>query len=217
MKESQNLSDLLKIQKDLLWGAYQEHLTTARHNETLRSTVNNILIAASVLIITLTTFDRKIDTEDSSVFVMLIIFGLFGTAFNLVYTERYDRHRTRAYEYRKQLDKLFFSNSELLNSEDPKLLKLSTLEEIKEKADNNRHRYLKHIRKFLYHNILWALLPLFITTIGIYYLIMLSFFSSNQPNQLDLLGRINGRANNIDIRLGRIENQLNQQTLRKEK
>jgi hypothetical protein len=162
MEEFQDKSDLLKTRKDILWGMYQEHRTHARHNETLRSTVSNILIVASAGLVSLSTYDQKINREDLSAAILLIGFGVLGIMFSAAYTERYHRNRERANAYRTRLDELFFKNPESSESD--------TLEGLTNKADRTVkfRKIAAIIRMTSSSHLLWVALPCFISIIGVF-------------------------------------------------
>lgn len=161
MEDFQDKNDILKIQKDILWGMYQEYRTHARHSETLRSTVNNILIVASAGLVSLSTYDQQINRDDLPATFLLIGFGILGILFSSTYTERYFRSAERAAACRQRLDELFFSGSESSHSH--------TLEGLRNKAYENL-RFLKFsrtIRRVSNNHILWVALPFFVSIIGV--------------------------------------------------
>ena len=95
----------LQLQKDILWGLFEEHRAHARHTETLRSTVVGMLIIASTALVTLATYDKKLNSWDIPPALLLIGFGILGFLFGIYHTEKIVLHKTRAIEYGKELDK----------------------------------------------------------------------------------------------------------------
>jgi hypothetical protein len=160
----------LKLQKDILWGLFEEHRAHARHTETLRSTVNSMLIVASAVLVTLATYDRKLNLGDIPAALLLIGFGLLGTMFSLYHTEKILKHKTMAREYRNELDEKVVGH---LNGE--------RLEDIRDRVTGKltvaskfaaANRFASLVVKRLEEMgapsslILWIVLPLFISFIG---------------------------------------------------
>lgn len=162
------LDEMSKARKDILWGYYQEHRTHSRHNETLRTTLNNMLFVASAALVTLTGLDKCINRSDYPAAVLFIAFGLLGFMFNASYTEKVGRHKYRSEQYLCELNTLFFS--------DP--TKGRSLHEIVEKADaghtNLGVRFIKKVGKSF---TLWSILPLLISLFGAY----LIFYINSNP------------------------------------
>lgn len=152
-------SEKLKIQKDILWGLYQEHRAHARHNETLRSTVNNMLIVASAALVSLALYDKEVNLWDLPAGILLIGFGLLGFVFSASYTERTVKHKARANEYREELDAIVFA--------EPFGRKLVEIT----KAADKKYKdifLMRAIRKAANSHLLWIVLPLFIALVGTY-------------------------------------------------
>jgi len=153
---SENISDTQKVQKELLWGLYQELRNHARHSETLRSTMNNYMLIIASALITVIMFDDKINILDLPLSLLVCFLGLLCGLFSLSYAERYQRNRERASELLKQLDTVFF--------EDQASASLSQL-----KADADKTHYSKKIyvfaNKFNTH-VFWLILPLLVFVIG---------------------------------------------------
>jgi hypothetical protein len=108
-----------KIQKDLLWGLYQDVRTHARHNETIRSNaVNYMLLGASALIVVI-TYDRCINgVLDNVLAIILSLFGLIGIVFATSYAELYYRNRAKSGRLLQELDTLVFQDQESINLSD---------------------------------------------------------------------------------------------------
>jgi hypothetical protein len=157
MLPPETLNERLKIQKDVLWGLYQEHRSHARHNETLRSTVNNMLIVACVAIISFATYDKELNQNDLPAALLLIGIGFLGFFFSASYTERTLKHKKRAQECQKELDDIVFK--------DPVGRTLS--EVIKEADTQHKESYVGKIGKVSSSHLFWIILPLIIMLAGI--------------------------------------------------
>lgn len=164
MEKFQDRDEFLKIQKEILWGMYQEYRLEVRHYEIMRATVNNILIVASAGLVSLVTYDKQVNREDLSATILLIGFGIIGIMFNATYTELCYRHGVRAATYRNRLDDLFFRYPE------SSIFDETTLEGIRQKAFNKlKFRKLATIaRKLAISHFLWIPIPLFISIIGLF-------------------------------------------------
>jgi hypothetical protein len=82
----------LKMRKEVLWGLFEEHRAHARHIETLRSAVISMLIVASAVLATLSTYDKKLNTSDLPAAGLLVGFGILGTVFSFYHTEKITKH-----------------------------------------------------------------------------------------------------------------------------
>jgi hypothetical protein len=163
-----NQNESLKIQKDILWGLYQEHRAHARHNETLRSTVINMLIVASAALVSIITYDKNIDLTDLGAAILLVGFGLLGLAFSTYYTAKIYKHKTRAQQYWKKFDEMFFDQPEKIS-----------LEGIHHEASRkytegllsklwNRGSLIDTVKTVSNSLVLWSILPILISLIGLY-------------------------------------------------
>lgn len=148
-----------KIQKDILWGLYQEYRNHARHTETLRSNVNNYVMVISSALITLVTFDRNIDRSDWPLALVIAFIGFIGALFSVSYTERYNRHRLRATQVRKHLDELFFSPENETN-----------IQILRKRADilNDEYMRFRVVRRFAGTHFFWIILPFVVFIIGLF-------------------------------------------------
>jgi hypothetical protein len=109
-RNSEDVTERKKIQKDLLWGFYQDARAHARHNETIRSNaINYMLLVASALIVVI-GLDSVVNRKDLAFAIILILIGLIGALFAASYAELYYRNRERSERLRKELDALFFQN-----------------------------------------------------------------------------------------------------------
>src|SRR5258707_15319914 len=111
MKDGEKPSEELKTQKDILWGLYQEHRLMGRHNETLRSTVNNMLIVASAALVRFVTYDKEVNQSDLPAALLLIGFWVLGCGFSVSYKKRTWNHNRRAGQFRNELDTFFFGKA----------------------------------------------------------------------------------------------------------
>ena len=78
-----------KIQADIFWKMYQENVTHARHQETQRSTVANVILVIAAGLITAIGLNKSIDIADSPLACLLIALGIFGLGFSSKHYERY--------------------------------------------------------------------------------------------------------------------------------
>ncbi|HEX8197709.1 MAG TPA: hypothetical protein VF571_16070 [Pyrinomonadaceae bacterium] len=159
-----SVNEVSKIQKDILWGLYQEHRNHARHNETLRANITNILFIASAGLITLITFDQKINWNDLPATIALIFFGIVGALMSESHTGLYLRHIQRSYSFILEIEKLFFCEE----------LSKRNLSEIYKEADSRLSKKIGIFKHFL-----WLMLPIFISIVGIV-LTITAFISRNQ-------------------------------------
>ena len=159
MSGSINVDDRKEIQKDLLWGLYQEYRNHARHAETLRSNINNYVMLISSALITLVTFDDKIDRSDLPLSLIIALLGFLGALFSVSYTERYNRHRLRSSKIRDQLDKMFFPTDDGIG-----------IKILRDEADklNNQVMGFDLVRKFAGTHFFWVILPLVVFLIGLF-------------------------------------------------
>jgi hypothetical protein len=105
------LSDVAKAHKDLLWGMYTDVRAHARHAEALRSNVVNFMILVASVLIAVISNDRRINRADIALCLAVALIGLIGLAFAASYTELHERNRKRAMRLRRALDEEFFANS----------------------------------------------------------------------------------------------------------
>jgi hypothetical protein len=109
---SDEMSDKVKTQKDLLWGVYSDVRVHSRHAETLRaSAVNYIFVIASALVAVVVS-DGKVRSSERPLCLMVALIGLFGLGFVAAYTELYQRNYQRAVELRTVLDSRFFDGGD---------------------------------------------------------------------------------------------------------
>ena len=166
MMETENLNERLKIQKDVLWGLYQEHRSHARHNEMLRSTINNMLIVASVAIISFATYDKELNRSDLVAALLLIGVGFLGIFFSASYTERALKHKQRAKECHKELDSIVFK--------EPVGRSLNKV--MTEADDQHNKSYVGKLGRASNSHLFWIILPLVIMSTGVALMIYCSGF-----------------------------------------
>jgi energy-converting hydrogenase Eha subunit A len=159
MDAHEEVSEIRKIQRELLWGLYQELRNHARHSETQRATaINYALVIASALTIVI-LFDRQINRYDLTLSLLISFIGLLSALFSLLYTELYWRNRERASRLLERLDTLFFKDQAP-----------NTLSEITNRADEIHRKtkiYFWGRRIAGSTHLYWIGLPLVIGTIGI--------------------------------------------------
>lgn len=159
-RNSEDITESEKIQKDLLWDFYQDVRTHARHNETIRSNaIDYMLLVASALVVVI-SFDREICGRDLAFAIILTLIGLIGALFAASYGELYYRNRDRSDNLRKELDTRFFQNQRAP----------TTLEQIWVKTDCGKYP-LKKLRVITRDagstHVFWIVLPLVAGLIGI--------------------------------------------------
>lgn len=159
METNDKVSDITKVQKDLLWGLYQDVRSHSRHAETLRtSAVNYMLVVASALI-TVITIDKQITLFDLPLCLIVSVIGLISALFSASYTELYYRNRERAGHIRKHLD------DELFKDRAP-----ATLSQVLDDADvvhrkTKIYRWSRRITGSTH--LFWLVPPLVVFVIGI--------------------------------------------------
>ena len=161
MDEVENIPDIKKIQKDLLWGAYEESRTQARHSEDVRSTaINYVLVFTSALII-LITLDKKIARDDLRLSLIVVFLGLFAALSSASYVERYSRNRLRANGFRNALDELFFNEKGVHG--------LSAISESADQQAAMENRPLKWAQKVSGStHYFWLGIPVLVLVVGIF-------------------------------------------------
>ena len=156
-------SDDRKIQKDILWGLFQEYRNHARHKEVMRANITNYLILISAGLLTLIT-NGGLKRDDVLLVAMLILVGILGALFSSSYSERYLRNRRRADEVAKELGDAYFSNR----------MKVAELRDTADAIHESSKRYYP-ITKLSNSHILWLTFPLLISLIGCILLIAILF------------------------------------------
>jgi hypothetical protein len=111
--DDQVLTDLQKVQKDLLWGEYTELRNQVRHVELVRTNAINFAMLLTSALIAVITLDRAIDRADLGLCLVITGVGLFSAVFSVLYLDRYVRNAARASYVRHELDRLFFSKEGL--------------------------------------------------------------------------------------------------------
>ena len=115
-RDEGHLSDLAKIQKDLLWGEYTELRNHTRHAETVRINAVNFVLLLTSALVAVVTLDKAINRADLALSVIITGIGLFSTGFSILYLDRYEKHRAEAMCVREELDRLFFGREGLSRS-----------------------------------------------------------------------------------------------------
>ena len=82
MDTTEDVSDIAKIQKDLLWGLYQDVRSHARHNEVLRSSAVNYMLLVASALITVIIFDKQINRYDLPLCLIVSLIGLISALFS---------------------------------------------------------------------------------------------------------------------------------------
>jgi hypothetical protein len=90
--------------QDILWKYYEEEIKLGSNHESSRSSITNLILIITGVIITIITYDGYINDSDLSLAIFLIIIGVFGGICNAKYYERFNFHYSRARGYRKLLE-----------------------------------------------------------------------------------------------------------------
>jgi hypothetical protein len=178
-----NQIEAWKVQKDILWGLYEEHRAHARHTETLRSTVNSMLIVASAALVTLATYDRNLNSWDIPAALLLIGFGFLGFLFSLYHTEKIVKHKIIADAFRSDLDDTVFTPLSGAHLNDIGARNAKWYPTLSEDPDANKfvaflNRFVTFVilksesMKIRSSFVLWAILPSFIAAIGLLLLVI---------------------------------------------
>lgn len=143
---------------DLFLALYKEYVTLALHHQGQASTTANIILILAGAIITLLTFDDKLQGGiDMIGGATLVILGLFGTLWSSKHHERYDHFAGLAEGYRRELAEAVPTLKEVHRT---------ALEESSRQAGLISRTRVRH---------LWAVLNLLIAGLGIV-IIMFSYF-----------------------------------------
>lgn len=93
--------------QDILWKYFQGELNQALNHEASRSSITNLVLIITGVIITIITYDQQINKSDLALSIFLMLIGLFGIVSNAKYYERFHFHYSRAKGYRKLLEEQF--------------------------------------------------------------------------------------------------------------
>src|SRR5215217_4424192 len=173
----------LQLQKDILWSLFEEHRAHARHTETLRSTVVGMLILASTALVTLATYDKKLNSWDIPPALLLITFGILGFLFGIYHTEKIVSHKAKAIEYGKELDKTILmplTGAQLIEDIDDRTRKKLSKPTENPEADTYK-TYVNRLVRYVVDTsedveirpslLLWSMLPALIAVIGLILLV----------------------------------------------
>ena len=98
----------MALEKDeYLWRMVNEHMTQARHQETLRSSMTTLLVTLSGAIVGFITFDKELSPTDLAPAFLLFFLGAFGVFFSAKQYERFNFHIARVRSYRNALEQYF--------------------------------------------------------------------------------------------------------------
>jgi len=178
---NRELTDIEKMQKEILWSLFQEYKIHARHVETIRTSVANYMLLAASVLITIIIFDKQINLIDLPLSILVTLIGSGGALFSFLYFNQYAKNITRAKRILNEIDELFFINQSL-----------NTLEELKKSADQYRREEFEKesflgialllSRKTLRTtHLFWTLLPTAIFFLGLI-LTFLSVVSVSAPS-----------------------------------
>ncbi|MCI5140762.1 MAG: hypothetical protein D3909_03340 [Candidatus Electrothrix sp. ATG1] len=96
-----------KIANELLVNFYKEHSLWARHQESQRSIVSNLLTTTSALLIGLITYDRSITASDLPLSIFIFFVGLFGILFVYKYYVQFKFHDNRIEGYKREINSIY--------------------------------------------------------------------------------------------------------------
>jgi drug/metabolite transporter (DMT)-like permease len=158
MEASEDSRGITIIQKDLLWGLYQEARSHARLAELLRSSAVNYMVLVASALITVITFDKQLNLYDLPLCIIVSLIGLVTALFSASYAELYHRNRQRAEHFLARLDATFFENKAP-----------ATLFQIKADADDVHHKtklYRWSRRVTGSTHMYWLVLPVLVFAVG---------------------------------------------------
>ncbi|MDJ0845282.1 hypothetical protein [Crocosphaera sp.] len=126
-------------QREFYLSVYQDYREHARHSESIRETINTLLLAIAAAIATVMTDNARgnggIGPEDRYLAIILFVVGILGLASFIGYTDRYYRNKMRAYYLRNRLSDSLVNNHNLGVN----------IEELINQADNEYYKeYRKH-------------------------------------------------------------------------
>jgi hypothetical protein len=142
--------------RQFLMTLYQDDCTQARHHETQRSTVANIVLAVSAALIGFATYDKTLSPADIVPSLLLVFLGVFGALFSAKQYERAKRHGHRAAAYRTQIAAMTQGADILTLMKD---------------ADGKTQKAFPHLSRLRLHPF-WIALNAFITVTGLVMLVM---------------------------------------------
>ncbi len=102
------VSEIAKIQKELLWDEYAQMRDHMRHVEDVGTKVINFALILTSALVAVITLDKLINRADLPLCLVITGVGLITMAFSLLFIDRYGRQRARADCIRFELDRLFF-------------------------------------------------------------------------------------------------------------
>lgn len=158
MENHRSISEIEKIQKQLLWDLHQVLRDQAKHHEIMRSNVINYTLVVSSALITIITFNGTVDRQDLPLSVVIVLIGLFSTLFSAAYTERHNHSRAQASALLKHLDFLFFEGQAS-----------TTISQIGANAEEKHFKYKLFLLLRRVTNIhwLWIAFPFVLAIIGL--------------------------------------------------
>ena len=91
--------------EEYLWRMVNEHMTQARHQEILRTSMTTLLVTISGAIVGVIIFDKELNRTDLAPAILLIFLRIFGVLFSAKHYERFNFHIARVRLYRSALEK----------------------------------------------------------------------------------------------------------------
>ena len=138
--------------EEYLWRMVNEHMSQARHQETLRSSMTTFFITLSGAIVGFITFDKDLSLTDVAPSLLLFFLGAFGAFFSAKHYERFNFHIARVRSYRNALEKCFADVQ---------------WKELREEADSYHERKFPRLVKLRQHK-LWLVLHGVNATLGLF-------------------------------------------------
>jgi hypothetical protein len=89
---------------EINWRFYKENMEHARHHETLRANITNMILLLSGIGFSVVGYDKLVTNSDIPLLIFLFILGIFWAAFSIKQAERARIHLVRAELFRNEID-----------------------------------------------------------------------------------------------------------------
>lgn len=171
MDSHRDLNNLLKEQKDVLLGTYQENRTHVRHLEAQRATASNIIILTTIGLIGLMA-NGDLNCKDWPLSIALIVLGVYGAMFTAIHFECIRHYRRRARECFKSMEVLLFKGEQSDGGQSQRVF-----ENIQSIDDCEHEERFPALRGLPFLTKVRAIWPLTISVGGMIVLLWLALFS----------------------------------------
>lgn len=94
-------------EKDILIELFKDQMTHARHHESLRATISNLIITISGITIGFIVYDDQLNSSDFAPIFFLFLLGAFGALFSMKHYQHLRRHQSRAEQYRNEIERRY--------------------------------------------------------------------------------------------------------------